>query len=86
MDINEKYLKERYEALDTDELIELCNNTEPTELAQSVLRKVLAKRGVDWSALQEQPGKQEIEERVTEGIRGWLILVAIGMPWCRISV
>ena len=79
MDINEKDLRERYEALDTDELIELCGNTELTELAKSVLKNVLGERGVDWDAFQERVGKQEKEEKTPEGIGGWLILVAIGI-------
>ena len=57
MEATDKELRERYETLDTDELVDLYRNSDLTELAQSVLKETLGKRGVDSDAFQEQTTK-----------------------------
>lgn len=78
MEATDKELRERYETLDTDELVDLYRNSDLTELAQSVLKETLGKRGVDSDAFQEQTTKQEKGEKTFIDRNEFLKTVSIG--------
>jgi hypothetical protein len=58
MEVTEEDLREQYESLETEELIEMYRNGELTELASSVLTQVLKERGIS----PENLPKRAVEE------------------------
>jgi tetratricopeptide (TPR) repeat protein len=52
MDVTEQKLRERYESLETDDLMDLCRTSDLTELASSILKDVLSGRGVEVDDLE----------------------------------
>ena len=64
MEVNAEQLREQYELLETDELVNLHRNSDLTVLASAVLSEVLASRGIDsknLKALEEEQAAEEIE-------------------------
>jgi hypothetical protein len=61
MEVTEKNLRERYESLETEELIELYTKTELTDLASSVLTQILGERGVPLEKLPKLSEKRAKE-------------------------
>jgi hypothetical protein len=64
MKITEQDLREQYEKLETEELIELYTKTELSDLASSILTQILGERGVSPEKLPE-PSAKEAEEAET---------------------
>jgi hypothetical protein len=66
MKITEKDLREQYESLPTQELIELYTKNELTELASSVLVQILEERGISLENLTELAAKEAKEAKTSE--------------------
>jgi hypothetical protein len=62
MEVTAEQLRERYESLETEELIDLHRHSGLTDLASSVLSEVLASRGINGEGINEIEEKQETEE------------------------
>jgi hypothetical protein len=54
MEVTERELRERYQALDTDSLIGLLRDGGLTDMATGLLKQVLAARGISGSQLESQ--------------------------------
>lgn len=65
MEATERELRERYEALETEELIDLHRRGELTELASSVLGEVLKERGVSTKQFRKLVAEEDAKEADT---------------------
>jgi tetratricopeptide (TPR) repeat protein/membrane associated rhomboid family serine protease len=61
MEVTEQDLREQYESLETEELIEMYRNNELTELASSVLTQVLRERGISPENLSKRAAEEAKE-------------------------
>lgn len=62
MEVTAEQLRERYDLLETEELVYLHRNSELTEVASSVLLSILASRGINRENLNATEEKQVAEE------------------------
>jgi len=73
-------LKENFANMHTDMLIERKNNATLTEEAKKILEEELIKRGLTEEKIKELNEEEKNKKtNELEGIKGWLILVGIGI-------
>lgn len=85
MEIDAQYLRERYSAMETEELLHLERAGNLTEIAASVLREILQSRGVT-EEMRSKLAAPRVEANSPgtvipppEGVGGWLLLLVAGM-------
>ena len=79
MEVTAEDLKQRYESLQDDELIDLHLNSELTEIASSVLKDVLAARGITEDRVKDYMAKKNAKK--TEPDRPGIVTVTLPKMW-----
>ena len=80
MIVDQNVLKQRYEQLPTEELVQLFSEGEFTDTARSALETVLVGRGVDPASFPQQVEVAAAHrDDALKGLGGWLILVRLGL-------
>lgn len=83
MDVNEETLRERYGQLSNDELAELHQNGMLTDIAQVILERELASRGISLQEAEniEIPSLKEIEKKA----RKEQVKIVVRRLWARLG-